>query len=69
MFISLPARLISMSSNVCRVFGLLRMTGNFGSACHCAGRYFTSDPPARACFAVKSLPLDAKVEIEAIAAL
>ena len=42
---------------------------NSGFACHCAGRYFTSNPPARACFAVKSLPLGAKVEIEAIAAL
>ena len=34
-----------------------------------AGRYFSSDPPARACFAVKTLPLNAKVEIEATAAL
>lgn len=28
---------------------------------------FTSEPPARSCFAVKQLPLGAKVEIEAIA--
>ncbi len=33
------------------------------------GRYFSSDPPARACFAVKTLPLNAKVEIEANAAV
>jgi reactive intermediate/imine deaminase len=33
------------------------------------GRFFPSDPPARACYAVKTLPLSAKVEIEAIAAL
>ena len=31
------------------------------------GKYFTSSPPARACFAVKALPLNAKVEIEAVA--
>lgn len=31
------------------------------------GRYFTEQPPARACFAVKELPLGAKVEIEAVA--
>ena len=29
--------------------------------------YFTADPPARAAFAVKELPLDVMVEIEAIA--
>ncbi|EIE27281.1 translational inhibitor protein [Coccomyxa subellipsoidea C-169] len=34
-----------------------------------AGRYFSENPPARACFAVKTLPLGAKVEIEAIAAV
>ena len=32
-----------------------------------AGKYFPSDPPARATFAVKGLPLGAKVEIEATA--
>lgn len=33
-------------------------------------RYFDPEgcPPARACFAVKTLPLNAKVEIEAVAA-
>lgn len=31
------------------------------------GTYFPSDPPARAAFAVKALPLNALVEIEAIA--
>ncbi len=30
-------------------------------------KYFTNDPPARAAFAVKELPLDVMVEIEAIA--
>ena len=29
--------------------------------------YFTNDFPARSCFAVKDLPLGAKIEIEAVA--
>lgn len=33
------------------------------------GKYFPSEPPARATFAVKGLPLGAKVEIEATALL
>jgi 2-iminobutanoate/2-iminopropanoate deaminase len=33
------------------------------------GKYFTEDPPARAAFAVKELPLQVMVEIEAIAIL
>ncbi|MBP7462815.1 MAG: RidA family protein [Bacteroidales bacterium] len=32
------------------------------------GRYYTENPPARAAFAVKGLPLGALVEIETIAA-
>jgi reactive intermediate/imine deaminase len=32
-------------------------------------KFFPENPPARACFAVKTLPLNAKVEIEAIAYL
>ena len=32
-------------------------------------KYFSSDPPARSAFAVRELPLGAKVEIECIAAL
>ncbi|MFP4303133.1 MAG: RidA family protein [Alkalispirochaetaceae bacterium] len=32
------------------------------------GTVFAENPPARSCFAVKDLPLGAKVEIEAIAA-
>lgn len=31
------------------------------------GKYFPADPPARAAFAVKELPLNVMVEIEAIA--
>ena len=34
-----------------------------------AGKYFPKDPPARLCYAVKTLPVGAKVEIECIAAL
>ncbi|MBW1713096.1 MAG: RidA family protein [Deltaproteobacteria bacterium] len=30
-------------------------------------KYFSADPPARSCFAVKDLPLGAKVEMEAVA--
>lgn len=37
------------------------------AACACAANYFTDKPPARACYAVKTLPLNAVVEIEAIA--
>lgn len=33
------------------------------------GKYFKENPPARATFAVKGLPLGARVEIEAVAAL
>jgi 2-iminobutanoate/2-iminopropanoate deaminase len=33
------------------------------------GAFFPSDPPARATFAVKALPLAARVEIEAVALL
>jgi len=33
------------------------------------GTYFSSEPPARAAFAVKELPLNVMVEIEAIAML
>ena len=32
-----------------------------------AGTYFGEKPPARVCYAVKALPLNAKVEIDAIA--
>ena len=32
------------------------------------GKFFTENPPARACVQVAKLPKDARVEIEAIAA-
>lgn len=31
------------------------------------GKYFTVDPPARVAYAAKALPLNARVEIDAIA--
>ncbi len=39
----------------------------FGDMNAVYAKYFTEDPPARAAFAVKELPLDVMVEIEAIA--
>lgn len=33
------------------------------------GKYFSKNPPARAAYAVKGLPRNALVEIEAIAAI
>ena len=33
------------------------------------GARFPNDPPARACFTVKTLPLNAKIEIDAVAYL
>ncbi|PLX05168.1 MAG: hypothetical protein C0595_00460 [Marinilabiliales bacterium] len=41
--------------------------GNFGGMNTVYATYFPSDPPARAAFAVKELPLSVMVEIEAIA--
>lgn len=42
---------------------------DFGKVNAIYGKYFPVDPPARATFAVKGLPLGAKVEIEATALL
>mmetsp|Transcript_23211 Transcript_23211/g.64456 ORF Transcript_23211/g.64456 Transcript_23211/m.64456 type:complete len:181 (+) Transcript_23211:103-645(+) len=46
---------------------LLADMGDFATVNGVYGPYFPEDPPARACFAVKELPLGALVEIEAIA--
>lgn len=46
---------------------LLTDMGDFAAVNAVYGKYFPNNPPARACFAVKSLPLGAKVEIEAVA--
>ena len=46
---------------------LLEDMGDFATVNEVYGAYFPSNPPARATFAVKGLPLGAKVEIEATA--
>lgn len=46
---------------------LLADMSDFAAVNAVYGKFFPVDPPARACFAVKALPLGAKVEIEAIA--
>ena len=38
--------------------------GDFARVNEEYSKYFTSEPPARVCFAVKGLPKNAKVEIE-----
>ena len=45
---------------------LLADMGDFGAVNEVYGKYFPEDPPARACFAVKTLPKDALVEIEMV---
>lgn len=56
-------------SKVIKTTVLLESMDDFAKVNAIYGRYFSSDPPARACFAVKTLPLNAKVEIEANAAV
>ncbi len=46
---------------------LLSDMENFGAMNEVYGKYYSSNPPARAAFAVKSLPLGVMVEIETIA--
>jgi len=48
---------------------LLADMGDFGTVNEIYGKYFPENPPARATFAVKTLPLNAKVEIECVAVL
>jgi 2-iminobutanoate/2-iminopropanoate deaminase len=45
----------------------LRDMGEFAAMNEVYGRYFTSDPPARATVEVSRLPKDVKVEIEVVA--
>lgn len=56
-------------SSVCKTTILLADMGDFAAVNGVYGAYFPSDPPARATFAVKQLPLNARVEIEAVALL
>jgi reactive intermediate/imine deaminase len=55
--------------NVVKTTILLADMGDFAAVNAIYGRYFPENPPARATFAVKTLPLNAKVEIEAVAVL
>ena len=55
--------------NVVKSTCLLSDMANFGGMNEVYGEYYKEDPPARAAFAVKTLPLNVMVEIETIAAL
>lgn len=56
-------------SDVVKTTILLADMGDFATVNGIYGRFFPENPPARATFAVKTLPLNARVEIECIAAL
>lgn len=53
--------------NVVKTTCLLNDISNFKAMNEVYGKYFPENPPARAAFAVKDLPLGALVEIEAVA--
>lgn len=53
--------------NVVKTTILLSTMDNFGAVNEVYGRYFGSEPPARATYAVAGLPKNVDVEIEAIA--
>jgi len=58
----------SSLSNVVKTTVLLADMSDFAAVNAVYAKFFSSDPkPARACFAVKDLPLGALVEIEATA--
>eukprot|EP00803_Ostreobium_quekettii_P002661 evm.model.scf_1141.3 EVM.evm.TU.scf_1141.3 scf_1141:18343-20684(+) len=54
-------------NRVIKTMVLLEDMADFKAMNEVYGKYFTSDPPARTAYAAKTLPLGAKVEIEAIA--
>jgi 2-iminobutanoate/2-iminopropanoate deaminase len=54
-------------SNVVKSTCLLSDMTDFAAMNAVYGRYYQNEPPARAAFAVKSLPLNVLVEIESIA--
>ncbi|MDD4848557.1 MAG: RidA family protein [Bacteroidales bacterium] len=54
-------------SNIVKTTCLLSDIANFKPMNEVYAKFFTAEPPARAAFAVKDLPLGAMVEIEAIA--
>ena len=55
-------------SDVVKSVCLLNDMGNFKAMNEVYGAYYTENPPARAAFAVKDLPMGVLVEIETIAA-
>ena len=54
-------------SDVIKSTCLLSDMANFGAMNEIYGKYYATNPPARAAFAVKELPLSVMVEIETIA--
>ncbi len=54
-------------SDVIKSTCLLSDMANFAAMNEIYGRYYKEEPPARAAFAVKTLPLEVLVEIETIA--
>jgi 2-iminobutanoate/2-iminopropanoate deaminase len=57
----------SSPAHVVKTTVLLADMADFGAVNAVYAEFFPADPPARACFAVKELPLGALVEIEAVA--
>ena len=53
--------------NVVKTTVLLKDMNDFNLVNETYAKYFSKQPPARACFEVSRLPKDVKVEIEAIA--
>jgi 2-iminobutanoate/2-iminopropanoate deaminase len=56
-------------ANVVKCTVFLKDMGEFGAMNEVYGRFFSSNPPARSAVQAAALPLDVRVEIEAIAAL
>lgn len=56
-------------SNVVKINVYLTDMGDFNAMNQIYGRYFPSDPPARAAVAVRELPMGAAVELEAVAVI
>jgi 2-iminobutanoate/2-iminopropanoate deaminase len=57
----------SSMANVVKTTVFLTDMNDFAAVNEVYATYFESDPPARSCVAVASLPKGAKIEIEAIA--
>ena len=55
--------------NVVKSTCLLSDMANFGAMNEVYSRYYPNNPPARAAFAVKELPLSVMIEIETIAVI